>query len=65
MPINKRESVGLEHCNDSKAFIECLNDMDDIYRNIDEYNPNKKCKILVAFDDMVADMISNKNFSQQ
>ena len=64
MPINKRESVGLEHCNDSKAFIECLNDMDDIYGNIDEYNPNKKCKILVAFDDMVADMISNKNFSQ-
>ena len=34
--------------------------MDDIYRNIEEYNPNKKCKISIVFDDMIADMLSNK-----
>ena len=40
--INKRESTGLKYLNDSKAFIEYSNDMDDIYKNIEEYNPNKK-----------------------
>ena len=35
--------------------------MDDIYKNIEEHNPNKKHKILVIFDDMIADMLSNKN----
>ena len=34
--------------------------MDDIYKNIEEYNPNKKCKILIVFDDMIANMLSNK-----
>ena len=43
--INKRESTGLKH--DSKAFIEYLNDMDDIYNNIEEYNPNKAMFFLV------------------
>ena len=37
--------------------------MDDIYENIEEYNSNKKCKILIEFDDMVADMLSNKNLN--
>ena len=34
--------------------------MDDIYENIEEYNPNKKQKTLIAFDDMIADMLINK-----
>ena len=34
--------------------------MDDIYKNIEEYNPNKKCKILIVFDDMIADMLCNE-----
>ena len=34
--------------------------MDNIYKNIEEYNPNRKRKILVVFDDMIADMLSNK-----
>ena len=34
--------------------------MDDIYKNIDEYNPNKERKRLILFDDMIADMLSNK-----
>ena len=40
--INKRESIGLKHFDDPKAFIENLNDMQDVYKNIDEYNPGKK-----------------------
>ena len=39
--INKRESASLKHLNDSKAFIEYSNDRDDIYEDIEEYNPNK------------------------
>ena len=34
--------------------------MDDIYENIKEYNPNMKCKILIVFDDMITDILSNK-----
>ena len=59
--IKKREDVGTKHFNGSKAFIEYSNNMDDIYKNIEEYNPNKKRKILMVFDDMIADMLSNKN----
>ena len=58
--INERESTGLKHFNDSKAFIENSNDMDDIYKNIEGYNSNKKCKILIVFDDMIPDMLSNE-----
>ena len=39
---NKRESTPFKHFKDSKAFIEYSNDTDDIYKNIEEYNPNKK-----------------------
>ena len=42
--INKRESTGFKYLNDSKAFIEYSNDMDDIYKNIEEYNPNENEK---------------------
>ena len=48
---NKRESTGLKYFNDSKAFTEFSNDMDDIDKNIEQYNPNKKRKILIVFDD--------------
>ena len=37
--------------------------MNDIYKNIEEYNPNKKRKILIVFDDMIADMLSNKKLN--
>ena len=43
--INKQQSAGLKRFNDSKAFIEYSNDMNDIYKSIEEYNPNKKRKI--------------------
>ena len=61
--INKTESTGLKHLNDSKAFIEYSNDMDDIYTNIEEHNPDKKRKILIVFDNMIADLLSNKKFN--
>ena len=61
--INKRESVGINHFNDPKAFIEYSNDMQDVYKNINYYNPNKENKILIVFDDMIADMIHNKKLN--
>ena len=57
---NKRESTGFKYLNDLKALIKYSNDMGDIYKSIDEYNPNKKRKILIIFDDMIADILSNK-----
>ena len=41
-------------------LTEYSNDIDDIYKNIEEYNPNNKRKILIVFDGMIADMLSNK-----
>ena len=61
--INKREKVGIDHFNDLKFFIEHSNDMQLVYKNIEEYNPNKKCKVLIVFDDMIADMINNKKLN--
>ena len=61
--INKREGVGLNHFNDPKAFIEYSNDMLDVYKNIDDYNPDKENKILIVFNDMIADMIHDKKLN--
>ena len=54
---------GLKYLNDSKTFIEYSINIDDIYENIEEYKPIKKWKILVVFDDMIADMLSNKKLN--
>ena len=61
--IKKRESIGIKHFNDPKAFIEYSNDMHDVYKNINNYNPDKENKILIVFDDMIADMINNKKLN--
>ena len=61
--INKRERVGINHLNNPKAFIEYSNDMYDVYKNIDNYNPDKENKILVVFDDMIADKINNRKLT--
>ena len=61
--INKRESVGINHLNDPKAFIEYSNDMHDVYKNIDNYNTDKENKALIVFDDMIADMINNEKLN--
>ena len=60
--IKKREDAGIKHFNDLNAFIECSNTMDDIYENIDDYNPSRKRKTLIEFDDMIADIMTNKKF---
>ena len=54
--IKKRENIGINHLNDSIAFIECFNTMDDVYENINGYNPSRERKILIA------DIMDNKKF---
>ena len=61
--INKREKVGLDHFKDPKAFMEYSNDMEDAYKNIENYNLGKKRKILIVFDEMIADMINKKKLN--
>ena len=60
--IEKFEDAGTKHLNDSNAFIECSNTMDDVYGNIGNYNPSRKRKVLIVFDDMIADIMTNKKF---
>ena len=57
--IKKRENSGKKRLNDSSAFIGCSNTMDDVYENIDDYNPSRKRKFLVVFDDMIAEIMTN------
>ena len=60
--IGKCEDARIKNLNDPTAFIEYSNTMDDVYNNIDDYNPKRKRKILIVFDDMIADMVTNKKF---
>ena len=62
--IKKREDAGTKHLSDPNAFIECSNSMNDVYENTDNYNPNRQRKILIVFDDMIADIMSNKRFQE-
>ena len=50
--IKKREYAGTKHFSDPNAFVECSNTMDDVYENIDDYNPNSQRKILIVFDEV-------------
>ena len=61
--IKKRENIGLKHFIDPKSFIEYSNDMRDVYKNINHDNPNKENKILIIFDNIIADMINNKKLN--
>ena len=60
--IKNRENAGIKHVNDGNAFIECSNTMDDVYKSINDYNLNTKRKILIPFDDKIADIMTNKKF---
>ena len=57
--IKKGENNGVKNLKDPKAFTECLNNIQIAYKNIEEYNSSKKRNVLIAFGDMIADMISN------
>ena len=48
----------------SNAFIEYSNNIEDVYKNIEEYNPRRKCNLLIVFDDMITDITSNKKHNQ-
>ena len=61
--INKRERVGLDQFKNPRTFIEYSNDMQDVYKNIEDYNPGKKRKVSIVFDDMIADMVNNKRLN--
>ena len=60
--IKKCEDIGIKQLNDPKAFIECSNTMNDVYENIDDYNPTSERKILIVFDDMIPGIMTNKTF---
>ena len=60
--IKKLEDPGTKHLNNLNAFIECSNTMDDVYENINDYNPIRKRKILIVFDHIIADIMTNKKF---
>ena len=60
--IKNWENVGIKYCTDRNAFIEFFSAMDNVYQNIDDYNPSIKRKILIVFHDMIADIMSNKKF---
>ena len=60
--IKKPKDAGIKHWNDPNAFIECSNSIDDIYENINDYNASRKRIILIIFDDMIADIMTNKRF---
>ena len=60
--IKNHKNAGIKHVNDGNAFIENSNMMDDVYKNIDDYNPNRRRQILIALDDMIADIMTNKKF---
>ena len=60
--IKKRKDAGIKHLNDLNAVIECSNTMDDVYENINDYNSSRKRTIVIIFDDMIADIITNKKF---
>ena len=60
--IKKCKNAGTKHLNDLNAFTECSNTMDDVYENIDDYNPIRKRKKLIVFDDMIADIMTSTRF---
>ena len=55
--IKKREDL-----NNPNTFIECPNAMDDVYENINDYNPIRKRKKIIVFDDIIADIMTNQKF---
>ena len=58
----KPDDVRIKHLNDPKAFIECSQCIDDVDNNVNDYNLHRKRKISVVFDDMIADIMTNKRF---
>ena len=62
--INRKEQAGIKDLNDPYAFIEYSDDMNDVLDDINSYNKNRDKKVLIVFDDMIADIEYNKNFKR-
>ena len=60
--MEKRVDAGIKHLNDPNAFIVCSNTMDDVYEDINDYNPNRDKKFLILFHGMIANIMTNKRF---
>ena len=60
--INKREQVGIKNLNDPHAFIEYSSDMNDVLEDINNYNKKRDKKVLIIFDDMIADIMRSGKF---
>ena len=60
--INKRKQAGIKNLNDPHAFIEYSNNMDDVLDDINNYNKNRDKKVLIIFDDMIADIMKSEKF---
>ena len=60
--INKREQVGIKNLNYPYAFMEYFNDMNDVLENINNYSKNRDKKVLIIFDDMIADIMRSEKF---
>ena len=65
MLIKGRKKVRIENLKIPKAFVDYSQTIDDVYENLEDYNPTKKRRVLIAFDDTIADMKSNKNLSSK
>ena len=60
--INNREQAGIKNLNYPHAFREYSDDMNDVLDDINNYNKNRDTKVLIVFDDMIADIEYNKIF---
>ena len=62
--ISEREQAGIKILNDPHAFIEYSNDMNDVLENINNYNKNRDKKVLIIFDDMIADIMRSEKLKR-
>ena len=60
MLINGREKVGIEKLKNPKVFIDYSQTIDNVFENLEDYNPTMKRRVLIVFDDMIADMEFNE-----
>ena len=63
MLINGKEKVGIKKLKTLKAFVDYSQTIDDVYENLEDYNPTKKRIVTTVFNDMIADMDANKKLN--
>ena len=63
MLINEREKVGIKELKNPKAFTDYSQTIDNVYENLEDFNPTKTRRVLLVFDNIIADMESNKKLS--